>query len=308
MVAKRMNYFTHQLLVAQDLKDEQAYHIEMRRRHNRLFHSWGVVEGLEVLQKGTHEVTVEPGAAIDNEGREIILQDSETRDFGSLPHDSQVFITISYQQEETDHLSAGGAEGATRVTEKAEIHEVLHDQLDPAALILARVSRDEHGHIVEIDMGHNFRKLAKPAASPIAGWVRLPFKPVRLNPVRISGKLVGGDSSEYDFIVDEATAYCGEHGARGSMQIPVPPGAGHVSGFRIAGMTHGQVTVRLFRTGWNVKEHKGEKTQLLEELLRDGSFHKEVDVHSPLDESHALAVSVKAEGETEIWLVAVRFE
>jgi hypothetical protein len=31
-------------------------------------------------------------------------------------------------------------------------------------------------------------------------------------------------------------------------------------------------------------------------------------VHSDLDESHALAVSVKAEGEAEIWLVAARFE
>jgi hypothetical protein len=308
MVPKRMNYFTHQLLREQDFKDEQAYHIEMRRRHNRLFHSWGVVEGLEVVQKGTHEIIVEPGIAIDHEGREILLEENETRDLSAFTHDSEAFITIAYRQEESDLFSAGGIEGYTRVTEKAEVRDVRHDQLDPAAVGLARVSLGEHGHINEIDLGHSFRKVAKVITTSLVGWVRLPFKPVRLNPVRISGKLAGGESSEYDFIVDEATAYCGEHGARGSMQIPVPPGAGQVSGFRIAGITNGHITVRLFRTGWNVREGKGEKSQLLEETVTDRSFHKEVPVQSSLDESHALAVSVKAEGESEIWLVAVRFE
>ena len=308
MAAKRVNYFTHQLLREQDFKDEQAYHIEMRRRHNRLFHSWGVVEGLDVVQKGTHEISVEPGVAIDNEGREIILEESETRDLSSFTHASEAFITIAYQQEDTDHFSAGGIEGYTRVMEKGEIHAVRRDDVDRAAVGLARVRLGEHGHVAEVDMSHTFRKVAGLVPGAQAGWTRLPFKPVRLNPVRISGKLAGGESSEYDFIIDEATAYCGEHGARGSMEIPVPPGAGHVSGFRIAGKTNGNVLVRLFRTGWNTQEGKGEKSQLLEETLTDRSFHKEVAVHSALDESHALAISVKAEGETEIWLVAVRFE
>jgi len=307
MVSKRMNYFTHQLLREQDFRDEQAYHIEMRRRHNRLFHSWGVVEGLEVVQKGSHEISVEPGVAIDHEGREIVLEESETRDLAAFTHDSEAFITIAYRQEDTDPFSAGGIEGYTRVAEKAEVRDVRHDQIDPAAVVLARVRLGEHGQIAEIDMGRNFRRVAKLEVPAGAGWVRLPFKPVRLNPVRIGGELAKSESAEYDFIVDEATAYC-ENSARGSMQIPVPPGARHVSGFRIAGITQGHVTVRLFRTGWNTKESRGEKSRLLEETLTDRSFHKEVAVNSPLDESHALAVSINAEGKTEIWLVAVRFE
>ena len=92
------------------------------------------------------------------------------------------------------------------------------------------------------------------------------------------------------------------------MGIPVPPVATHLSGFRVAGVTKGQVTVRLFRVGWNLKEGKGERSQLLEEKIEADSFHKEVSVRSTLDESHALANSVHAQGETEIWLVAVRFE
>jgi hypothetical protein len=310
MTVKRMNYFTHQLLHEQDFKDEQTYHVEMRRRHNRIFHSWGVVEGLEVRQHGEHEITIDPGMALDRSGREIILFESATRDLSSFSHNSDAYITIGYldQMDEVDHLSAGGIEGYTRITETAEIHERRHDHLDEDALVLARVRLSDHGHIEHIDMAPSVRKVAREVASPVAGWMRLPFKPVRLNPVKIGSHLAAGsDSSEYDFIVDEARAYCGERGARGSMQIPVPPGATHVSGFRLAGETRGEVRVRLFRTGWNLADGKGEQSILLEETLMNGSFHKHVDVKSSLDESQALAVSIKAEGESEIWLVAVRF-
>jgi hypothetical protein len=112
---------------------------------------------------------------------------------------------------------------------------------------------------------------------------------------------------DHDFTVDEFYTFCKEAGARGSMQIPVPPGASHISGFRVAGSTSGEVTVRLFRTGWNVAEGTPEKTRLLEEIITNGSFHKEIELNSALDESHALAVSIRAEGAAEIWLVAVKF-
>lgn len=311
MAIKRLNYFTHQLLREQDLKDEQAYHIAMRQLHNRQFHAWGVVEGLEVVERGPKQIEVKPGSAVDKEGREIVLQEREERDLSSFGHDSHghdshVYITIGYHQEETDHVSRSGMEGHARVTETAVIHESRQDQLDSAAVVLARVHLDEHGHIRHIDMSPEIRKQAR--SSTGTGWVRLPFKPVRLPAVRIDRGLVAEPSSEHDFIVDEATAYCYERGARGSMEIPVPPGATHLSGFRVAGVTKGQVTVRLFRVGWNLKEGKGERSQLLEEKIEGGSFHKEVTVQSTLDESHALAASVHAQGETEIWLVAVRFE
>ena len=42
---KRLNYFDAQFLGETDFTDEQTYHLEMRRRHNRLLHSWGVADG-----------------------------------------------------------------------------------------------------------------------------------------------------------------------------------------------------------------------------------------------------------------------
>jgi hypothetical protein len=377
MEIKRLNYFTHQLLREQDFKDEQAYHIEMRQRHNRWFHPWGVVGGLEVKEHGPQEIVVEPGTAVDQDGREIVLQEGQERDLSSFSNESEVYIILHYHQHETEHVSGGGVEGHTRITETAAIQEGKRDQPGDPGVVLARVHLGDHGHIRRIDMSPAVRKQAK--ASAAGGWVRMPFKPVRLNPIRVAGKLVRSTTDEYDFIVDESTAYC-DRSARGSMEIPVPPGATQITGFRIAGITKGRVTTRLHRTGWNMKEGKGEFSKVLEEVIVDKSyykeptwdererdlhrevrrdirtaeaevkgvvkeivadvnrvfhkrsrfnldeeqpassepsqevsrvetsFHGEFEVHSRLDESHALAVSVHAEGETEIWLVAARFE
>jgi hypothetical protein len=155
----------------------------------------------------------------------------------------------------------------------------------------------------QIDMSAPIRKAAEEVSGPLTGWMRLPFKPVTMR-----GRLVRGHASGCDdFIIDEATTYCDSNGASGSMQIPVPPGATHVTGFRIAGVTRGEVIVRLFRTGWNLAEGRGEQTILLSETFTHAAFLKESNVNSSLDESHALAVSIIAQGETEIWLVAARF-
>jgi hypothetical protein len=311
---KRLNYFTHQFLREQDFKDEQQYHLEMRRRHNRLFHSWGVAEGLEVHRKGEREISISPGVAIDKEGREIVLLASLTRDLSAFNRDSHTFVTIGYREQwdESDHHTAGGVVGYTRVTETPEISEKKNQPTsDGSVVTLARVHINDVGHVGNIDMSASVRKRAV-APSPAAGWVRMPFKPVRLNPVRVGRKLVRvvsqEEAEEYEFIVDEATAYCDEHGARGSMEIPVPPAAVRITGFRIAGTTRGAVTVHLHRTGWNLSENRGEKTLVLQETFGGPSFHRDLHVDAPLDESHALAVSVIAEGETQIWLVATRFE
>lgn len=313
MSIKRLNYFTHQFLREQDFKDEQAYHLEMRRLHNRLLHGWGVVTGLEVQKKGEREITVSPGMAIDKDGRELVLAEPVTRDFSSLERSTHTHVTIAYAEkwDPADHQAAGGVEGYTRLTESPEIKEQKHDPpKDGSVVTLAKVHVDDVGHVHRIEMDAAVRKVIGPS-NPAAGWMRLPFKPIRLNPVKIGGKIHIGSSSEeekFDFIVDEERTYCGEKGARGSMPIPVPPGAKGIVGFRIAGTTRGNVTVHLFRTGWNLAENKGEWTELVKETVNTPTFHKDIHMKHDLDDSHALAVSVKAERETDIYLVAAKFE
>src|SRR5438309_1834447 len=77
MAIKRLNYFNGQFLREEDFTEEQTYHLDMRRRHNLRLHTPGIVFGLAVTP-GTGKVTVQPGMAIDVQGREIILGDADT--------------------------------------------------------------------------------------------------------------------------------------------------------------------------------------------------------------------------------------
>lgn len=72
---RRPNYFSGQLLTAEDFEAEQLYFLEGRRSETRQLHGWGVVCGLGVTPSGTGGVVVEPGLAIDGLGREIRVPD-----------------------------------------------------------------------------------------------------------------------------------------------------------------------------------------------------------------------------------------
>jgi hypothetical protein len=74
---ERLRYFQRQYLGARDFEDEQAYHRDMRRRHNVGPHTWGIVAGLELVEdvdeNGNTSVYVLPGLAVDGHGREIVV-------------------------------------------------------------------------------------------------------------------------------------------------------------------------------------------------------------------------------------------
>jgi hypothetical protein len=309
---KRLNYFTHQFLREQDFQAEQAYHIAMRREHNRLLHGWGVVQGLEVRKKSDHEITIEAGTAIDDKGREIFLATPVVRNLSAFERSSHVYVTIAYAEtwDEVDHHSSGGVDAYTRVTESPEVSEKKQEPPpDGAVITLARVHLNEEGNVHQIES--DIRRRLDESGSA-TGWMRLPFKPVRLEALRLGEKLIPPKQWDIalEFTVDVASAYC-EKSARGSMAIPVPPGAKKIKAFRICGTTRGKVEVELVRTGWNVEENKGGQKPLLKRTVEREWFDEHVPVEEELqalNEFHALAVSVVADGKTEIWLVAVRYE
>lgn len=356
MSIKRLNYFNHQFLEEQDFRDEQQYHLDMRRRLNHSLHIWGVVEGLQVARSGNREVTVEPGFAIDREGRELVVAKPLARDISYAEHHKHVHVLISYKErfEETDRRSSGGIEGYNRITEYAEVGVTHEADKFGSGVLLATAHLDEESNIRHIDhagrqsagsliaphsvhTGHladgsvtdeklapGLRESLQPekfqlrdgsvtmdklspdlrSALSARGWVRLPFKPLSLRP---KGYHWRADESE--FSVDIAYAHCDARGARGTMAIPVPAGATAIREFRIAGRTRGRkIRVQLFRTGWNDHDNKGEFTEILDEEFVHAEFDKLFKAERELDEFHALSLAVLAEGESEIWLVAARFQ
>lgn len=82
---KRINYYERQFLGAQDFREEQGYHIEMRRRHLIGHHRWGIVAGLQLTKDENSGVwAVGPGMAVDAYGREIYVFDPEPLNVESI--------------------------------------------------------------------------------------------------------------------------------------------------------------------------------------------------------------------------------
>ncbi len=107
----RLNYYNGQRLEADDFRQEQQYHIYVRRALNRSLYSDGIAAGLEVTAKegDLHKVVVSPGLALDQDGREIILlEDTEVQVMGTPSEvEGEVFgnyLCIAYEEEKTAEL------------------------------------------------------------------------------------------------------------------------------------------------------------------------------------------------------------
>ncbi len=327
---KRLNYFRYQLLAEKDFQDEQQYHLERRRLHQRLLHAWGVLEGLEVQRRSDREITVERGIAIDQQGRELVLDSPVHRTIDAAGN-AELWITLGYHEDydDSDRQSIGGVDGFTRVTERPEI-TVREDRPPPndGVIELARVLVDA-GAVQKVDNGVRRRASAMLADGSVTeerlefqlrsairrrGWVRMPFKPVRFEHTRIGGRLIRPSDEpplSGEFIIDIDSAYCDDAGARGTMAIPVPPGATAIHAFRIAGAARKKVEVELYRVGIG-PDGRPEKTLLLEAIITDRVFQETLEIPKDkrhLDpELHAIAVLVAATGKAEIGLIAAEFE
>lgn len=91
----RPRYVSGQYLAATDLTAEQAYHHDMRRRHNLGPHTWGIVAGLTLTETDPDsagsppdpaapvDVVLGAGMGLDGFGREVLVLGSHRLD----PHD-----------------------------------------------------------------------------------------------------------------------------------------------------------------------------------------------------------------------------
>jgi hypothetical protein len=129
-LATRVNYFDRQYLRLPELRDEQAYHIALRRRHDLSHHSWGIVVGLELLLQGDGRPAVQPGVAVDGYGRELVLVDRGVfgRDVFDRLGTTRLDLWVEYRLDLADDRLAPVECGGTgdpyrryRATERAEI-------------------------------------------------------------------------------------------------------------------------------------------------------------------------------------------
>jgi hypothetical protein len=100
-VEKRVRFFDGQFLQDQDFVDEQKYHLDRERRHNRLLHLTGVAEGLAVASGGANKVSVAPGTAIDGDGRQLVLAQPATVDLPAEKFNDKQGIELYLTYEES---------------------------------------------------------------------------------------------------------------------------------------------------------------------------------------------------------------
>jgi hypothetical protein len=150
-VVKRLRYFNGQFLQAQDFNDEQAYHLDRQRRHNKHFHTSGIVHDLSVSVSGT-TATVNPGTAVNGEGQLIVLNSSRPINLADRP-DQTLLLVISYDETTSDEAQVGKKED-TRIHENPRVEAVADTAEAPPAsthIRLARLTTDAGGQIQSKD-------------------------------------------------------------------------------------------------------------------------------------------------------------
>ncbi len=135
MTIKRLNYFNGQFLRQEDFNDEQSYHLTMRRSHNRRTHTPGIVDGLTVLA-AANQVTVSDGLAVDQFGREIILEAATPVPVAAS--DVNAFVVIALDEKKTDIKTETGIPGETRWSESPVLQ--LADSVPAGAVGLAQIA------------------------------------------------------------------------------------------------------------------------------------------------------------------------
>jgi len=150
---ERVVFYQGELLTADDLTTVDTNNQELRWLHNRTLHNWGIGYGLDVLgTSGSTHVTVNPGFAIDAEGREIILSSPQREPIpaisgGSGGSPATYYLVANYVDddgqavEEQRGALACEAGGAVRLSNNPAILWKTSSQLDFSTdVVLARVS------------------------------------------------------------------------------------------------------------------------------------------------------------------------
>ncbi len=161
----RVNYYERQFLRAQDFRDEQAYHVAMRRRHAIAHHIWGIARGLELLVEPEGGIFVQPGVAIDGYGRELLLPERRAISptvFDEIGGD-RVNVYLYYGRVDSDPPRPGYDEcEAGQFTRSRELIN----------LRLVRAAPDADPRCPrEVPAGDlDFNPARRPPDSPLAGW------------------------------------------------------------------------------------------------------------------------------------------
>lgn len=182
---ERNRYYAGKLLTSADFEAEQLYMNNKRRFLNRIMFGSGIVCGLGVVNLDDLSVLLESGVAIDETGREIVVESTVVRrlasmeGFDSLKSD-RAGLFIRYKEEDVHAVYCGdiGADGkeyeSNRIDEGYELYLKDIEDASPAeeedeGLILHESFMDNADYEVSASMPYT---VAKGRAVKIEACVR----------------------------------------------------------------------------------------------------------------------------------------
>ncbi len=154
-VEERVRYFDGQFLQDQDFIDEQKYHIDRLRRHNRYLHATGIIEGLTV-DAGTKLVTVANGTALDGNGRLIVLSKDKPEEVSTSASTGEMVLVIQFNEEESRPTTEGSA-GNSRFQTQPTLSLVAKNKIPSDAVVLAALNIGTGGAIDAEDVDTTVR-------------------------------------------------------------------------------------------------------------------------------------------------------
>jgi hypothetical protein len=157
-VSERPRYFLGQVLGVDDLEQEQVYHREKARRHNRELHGWGIVRGLEV-QRGrprTREVKISPGYAIDRRGEEIVVGRSVTVDLSGHAAGRTLYVALRQDERPERPVPVPGPrrQEYTRIRESFAVEVLTRLPGRKPLVVVADVELGPGGRIASVGTAH----------------------------------------------------------------------------------------------------------------------------------------------------------
>jgi hypothetical protein len=152
IVTERPHYFFGQVLGVDDLEQEQLYHRDKARRHNRFLHGWGIVQGLEVRagSRGTRKVTISPGYALDRNGEEIVVSRSVAVDLSGHAAGTTVYVAVRYDERPERPVPTPQGQQYTRIRETFAVEVLIRLPRQKPLVVLADVELGRGGKVANI--------------------------------------------------------------------------------------------------------------------------------------------------------------
>ena len=151
-MSERPHYFFGQVLGVDDLEQEQLYHRDKARRHNRFLHGWGIVRGLEVRADphGTRKVTISPGYALDRNGEEIVVSRSAAVDLSGHAAGKTVYVAVRYDERPERPVPTTQGEQYSRIRETFAVEVLIRLPRQQPLIVLADVKLGRGGKVANI--------------------------------------------------------------------------------------------------------------------------------------------------------------